>query len=246
VQGGFAKWGVIDRPQRVGMTVLQGYDPVVLDVQLQFDVVSQSINAASHAGFKNAVALAGQGVEDDIQKLEWMGGRGKLFASPFSPGQGDSPLIQVYSTNSNAVQTALIPPNCQDLDWVVTGIAYDQDPLRNGAGNRVRQIVDVTLTQHIASPGTSNDSPAVLAQFQKTIVDQVSEFPITKTNRTYRLIAVNDANNAKHSAAVAILQANKANKKLAGVRSVDKDLLSIKGVSPGMTVKVPSSVVHHA
>jgi hypothetical protein len=209
VTAGFAKWSVIDRAQRVGMTVLAGYDPLVMDVPVMFDsVVQQSSD-----------------IEGDIAKLDWMAGRGKLFASDGGvgvAGQGDSPLVRVFSTNTNGVETALIPPSCQGLDWVVSGVTFDPNPLRNRAGSRIRQPATVTLTQFVASPGTSYDSPSTRARRIAADRGKYRTVHTSAQSNSWKLVAVNLAHNQTYKAAVDIMNANRLNadRRVRAVRSV--------------------------
>jgi len=227
VTGGWAKWGLIERPQRVSMTVLQGYDPVTMDVPIRFD---------------NVVPSAGSDIEGDIQKLHWMAGRGKLFSAAGhvgAAGQGDSPIVNVYSASSDGKQTPMIPPDAQDIDWVITGLDFDRNPLRDHGGKRVRQDVTVTLTQHISSPGTSLDSASVRARARKGIEGEYVYFPVTSARNTIRKITTFDAHNPTHAAAVAVLKTNKARLHLGS--SIDAPL--IPHLKPGTKIKVPKTVV---
>jgi hypothetical protein len=213
ITGGWAKWAVVDRPQRVGMTVLQGYDPVTMDVPVLFD---------------NVVQQDGADLERDIQVLEWMAGRGKLFASDGhvgASGQGDSPIVSVFSAASDGVETPMIPPNVHDLDWVVTGISYDANPLRARNGHRIRQAAAVTLTQHVGSPGTSLDSAAVRARARKAATGRYKVIVTTTGVDTYQQIAAKYAPKPTFKSAVAIMNANKDNgNRHARQRSVNKHM----------------------
>jgi hypothetical protein len=225
--GGFAKWGVIDRPRRVGMTVLQGYDPMTMDVPVRFDDV---------------IHQAGVDLERDIQMLHWMAGRGKLFAADGhvgASGKGDSPIVNVYSSDSHGKQTPLIPPDVWDIDWVITGLTFDPSPIRNTAGRRIRQDVTVTLTQYVGSPGTALDSPTVRARARQSITHQFVSFPVTHAHNTIRKITTFDAHNPSHAAAVQVLKANKARLRLGS--SIDAPL--IPHLKPGTKINVPKSVV---
>lgn len=227
ITGGFAKWAVIDRPQRVGMTVLQGYDPLVMDVPILFD---------------NVVPQPDKDVERCIQILMWMAGRGKLFASDGhigASGQGDSPIVNVYSASSNGRETAMIPPDAHGIDWVVTGLAFDPNPLRDRGGRRIRQAVTVTLTQHSGSPGTSLDSAAVRARARKSLDGQFVHFPVTAAHNTIRKITTFAAHNPSPAAAREVLKANKHKLRLGP--SIDAPL--IPHLKAGTKIKVPKAVV---
>lgn len=163
---GWAKWAKVPRWGRVGLTVLEGYEPFALQVPVLFDSVTNP----------------SYDVEKEIQSLEWMGGRGIAFGPtpPGSrrkvgtPGVGDSPLIQVYARDSNDHEVHLVPKQFQtaDLRWVVDGnrggISFDANPLRAAkTGNRIRQAATINLTQHIPSPGHSFDSTATRVAYRK-------------------------------------------------------------------------------
>ena len=230
ITGGFAKWGVIDRPQRVGMTILQGYDPVILTVALRFDC------AVFGSG------STGAQIERDIQILEWMGGRGKLYASDgkaFTPAQGDSPLISIFSADGQGNQTPLIPPNCQDINYVVSGISYDTQPWRNIHGERMRQDATLTLTQHVSAPGTSFDSASTQAKARKTTQGQYVYFTITKALDTVAKIMSLHYHDAKHDDWVQVVKDNKANKSLKLAGSVHEPL------PVGKKLKVRKSFASH-
>lgn len=227
ITDGFARWAIVDRPQRVGMTVLQGYNPIVMEVPILFDCVMQ--REANQA----------PDIEYPIQALEWMGGRGKLYTQVGHPGQGDSPLVSLYSANAKGAETPLIPLNCQDLDWVITSISYDTGALRNPAGGRIRQAATVTLTQHVNSPGTSFDSPSTRAKVKQKNQDNYATYRLTQAHNTIRKITTFDALNPKHSAAVTVLNFNK--KRLHLGPSVDADLTKQHPI--GTKIRVPFSVI---
>lgn len=137
VTGGYSKLEILDRPQRVGLTNFMGYDPITMDIPIRFEAFA-----------------TGQGVniEVDIRTLERMAGRGN-FAGV---GVGPPPVIRVSTTNGRGEPVPLIPANYQwSKDnpsaplWRVSGIAWDAEPIRNGAGNRIRQLAVVTVQQHV-------------------------------------------------------------------------------------------------
>ena len=222
--GGWAKWAVVDRPQRVGVTVFQGYDPITLTVPVRFDAVAYP-------------AIDGQSIEDDIDRLEWMAGRGKLyFNTPFSPGLGENPLVQISAADAHGIPVPLVPLVWQGAGatWLVTDIAYG-DAIRDESGQRIRQDVTVTLLQHIAGPFDSgNDSPATRAKGRAGQKGKFSTVTVRVGLRTYQEIATRFAHNP--GAAKQIMDANKTSKKLKSIRSVTAQLPN------GAKVKVPLSV----
>jgi len=227
VTSGWAKWAVIDRPQRVGMTVLQGYDPLVMSIPIRFDQVAHD-------------TADGNSIEEDTQILEWMAGRGILYSgSPFSPALGDSPLVTVIAADNSGNPIPLVPLQYQGagINWVITDLAYDQNPLRNAGGHRIRQDVTVTLLQHVPSPfDTGNDSASTRAKARNGQAGKTYTVTVRAGLRTYQEIATRSAHNP--SAAKQILDANKTTKGLKSIRSINAQL------PVGAKVKVPLSIRH--
>lgn len=135
---GYAKFDTVDRPQREGLTVFKGYDPVQMEIPLRFE------NVRGGGG--------GLGIESDCALLERMAGRGNFEGA----GIGGPPVIRVSTTNSRGDVVPLIPRGYQWSPqnpsaplWRITGIDWDNSVsdgvLRNSAGNRIRQKVTVTL-----------------------------------------------------------------------------------------------------
>lgn len=149
ITAGFPKVQIIDRARRLGYTMVTGYDPISLDVPIQFEaMVNNPIGK-----------YTGQAVEQDIQKLEWMAGRGKDFAtSRPKVGQaavGTPPIVTVASFDGGGRETALIPPNVHGLQWLISNISYDTAAISDRQGNRVRQAATVTLTQYVPLPSAT-------------------------------------------------------------------------------------------
>jgi hypothetical protein len=221
---GYAKWARVPRPQRVAMTVLEGYEPMTMTVPVIFDAVVASRRR--------------EDIELNIQKLEWMGGRGVLFQGVGKPGQGDSPLVQIETTDSTGRGTPLVPLQFQtaDLRWVVTGIAFDESPDRNHSGHRIRQKVTVTLTEHVSSPGTSFDSSTTRRRAREAVAGQYRTFVTTDAVNTIERVAVRFAHNL--SATREISRANSGNRKIGSNPE--------KPLPRGTHVKVPLSAIHVA
>lgn len=142
IVGGYAKFDILDRPGRAGLTHFLGYDPIVMEVPIRFEWSTRSPGGEPE----------GQDIEDACALLERMGGRG------IGPGAtiGRPGRVRVSTVNSGA-PVPLIPRNYQPGRqnpnppvWVVTDIAWDEDPWRNRAGNRIRQMAVVTLTQYVS------------------------------------------------------------------------------------------------
>jgi hypothetical protein len=220
ITAGFVKLNVIDRPQRVGFTVPAGYDPITMDVPIQFESwVRQPADksAIQHVGSISQALTTNQvpdNVEADIQKLEWMAGRGKLYASPpdlgvGSPATGDPPLVTVRSIDGTGSETNLIPPNLHGLEWIVSSIAYDTNPLRDRLGNRRRQAATVTLTQFIAAAGSGLDSPTTRAKARNTQTHYQRPVVTTAAVNTIGLITETYVFNPTWQAKLAVLALNK-------------------------------------
>jgi hypothetical protein len=133
---GYAKYDIVDVPGRVGLNRFDGYDPIAMEVPIQFENYGDQI---------------GKTIEDNIITLERMAGRGKY------PGSHEGPpsVIRVSVTDNQGNVLPLIPPNYQWSKhnhtaplWRITAIDWDDSPLRNKDGYRVRQSATVTVTQY--------------------------------------------------------------------------------------------------
>lgn len=140
ITAGYAKFTTVDRPQRTGLTIFQGYDPIVMT----FPVV-----------FENFLAGQGEQIEDDIAMLERLAGRGVFHGA----GSSTPPIVNVQTTDPSGNTVPLIPKNYQfdpdenrnPPDWFITGLDWDDHPIRNDAGNRVRQACGITVTQQVVA-----------------------------------------------------------------------------------------------
>jgi hypothetical protein len=164
-----SKVNIIDRPLELGFTVPVGYDPFAMDVPIQFEALTDA-----WTGFPAIT----DDLEYDIEKLDWMAGRGRLYGdaqghSTAGPAAGAPPLVTVASLDGGGNETNLIPTTLHRVDWMITNIAYDDTlpaqsgggtqvsggVIRDESGDRVRQAATVSLVQFIAAPG-SDLSPA--------------------------------------------------------------------------------------
>jgi hypothetical protein len=173
--GGYAKWAHIPRPQRKALTILEGYEPFVLTVPILFDAVR--------------LVSRREDVETAIQWLEWMGGRGIKFGGmPYHPAEGDSPLVIVYASDGEGNESPLVPKPFQtkDLRWVIDDITWDEHPIRDRAGARIRQAAVVKLLEHVSSAGPSTDSSTTRARLRKGLEGQYTPFKTTSTVNTVR------------------------------------------------------------
>ncbi len=134
---GYAKWARVPRPQRKALTIHEGYEPMALTVPVRFDAVRN-----------NGVR---EDVEDQIQWLEWMGGRG---IKPGAQGVGQPPLVVVYAAKGAEREVPLIPKPFQtaNIKWFVDDLIFDANPLRSAGGARIRQDCEVRLVEHVVDP----------------------------------------------------------------------------------------------
>jgi hypothetical protein len=224
ITGGWGKWKIVGRPQRVGITVLEGYDPMTVTIPLIID-------------------KAGASVESEIAILEWLGGRGRLFKHrPGYAGQGDTPLIELYSTNGSEQQTALVPRILQDegkseIRFVVSNIEYDIcgreyiQAIRNKQFERIRQAATVTLLQYEGAMGNSLDSPANRKNVNRQLKNDFVWVTTRKGMDSFKTIAKAYNKHQHANIAKAAREIQKANPKLGA--SVDKKFRI------GIRVKVP-------
>lgn len=137
--GGYAKWAHVQRPQRKALTVLEGYEPFTLTVPILFDAVRT-----------NGVQ---EDIENKIQWLEWMAGRGNKQTKGFRDGTGKPPLIEIYASRGSERDSPLIAPYFQGgLKWFIDDIQWgEQYPqvMRSPGGARVRQAATVKLVEHV-------------------------------------------------------------------------------------------------
>lgn len=134
--GGYQKLEILDRPGRTGLTHFTGYDPITMEVPIQFEQ------------FKGG---DGEGVEQRIALLERMAGRGNFKGA----SAGAAAIIRLSTTDNAGAIVPLLPPNYQwspqnpaAPQWRIANIEWDEDPLRDDDGNRVRQAAVVTVQQH--------------------------------------------------------------------------------------------------
>jgi hypothetical protein len=141
IVGGYAKLGILGRPERTGITTFDGYDPITMKVPIRFEAERGSDRA--------------EGIEDDIDLLESMAGRGIL-----GDGTGPPPIIRLSTTNSSGGVVPLIPrgyqwsqENRQGPLWRIGDLQWDEDPKdgvrRNSNGRRTRQKCDVIVQQAV-------------------------------------------------------------------------------------------------
>ena len=173
ITGGFSKMNIIDRAQRLGYTMPAGYDPVSVDIAVQFEAMTLYDDGYSP-----------EMVEDDIQSLEWMAGRGLLYERS-KVGQaavGDPPLVQVRSVDEQLRDTGLIPRNIRGLVWVVANLTPGTE-VRGRDGNRRRALTTISLTQWVGAPRTRVKLQDGFQVYSTTITDRtVQEVVVRNTS----------------------------------------------------------------
>jgi hypothetical protein len=136
VRDGYAKYDTVDRPNRIGINRFLGYNPIVVDIPIQFESYSDQV---------------GHAIERDIQKLERFAGRGDY------PGAANGPpaVLRITTTDAGGSHVPLFPLPYQNSNqnknaplFRISAIAWDQAALRNDLGYRVRQGATVTVTQY--------------------------------------------------------------------------------------------------
>jgi hypothetical protein len=151
ITGGGAKWNVIDRPQRAGLTVFGGYDPLQLVVPVLFDSF-----------------ILGTSVEDDIDLLWRMWGRGVRSAN--ASANRAAPVIEVDGDLLPKMIRFSVanpsPPN-----WVIIDITEDSGSVvHNSSSHVVRLPVTVTLEQYVTTSALASLAPAPSTARTKTNV----------------------------------------------------------------------------
>lgn len=226
VTGGYAKHNVIDRPQRIGLTVLQGYDPISLKVPVLFTTLTQD-------GSWDAGEDAGLHIEIDCQKLEWMAGRGVGSVA----ATGDPPIVFATTTDAHGTTVPLIPFNWQQTSgkvnghlsdpfpspWVISDLTWDENPIRNTHGYRTRQAATVTLLEKTQTAEDAATSAAQRATNTKGSKGKTTTFVSRAGADTCLLIA-----------------------KAKGARDIARAGEEIKKANPGLHIRSASrSVIKH-
>jgi hypothetical protein len=114
IVSGFPKIGILDRPERVGLTTFEGYDPIIMELPIRFEKLGD------YGGYE---------IERDIELLERMAHRGNFGGA----GVGPPPLIRVTSEKSGEI-VPLIPHNYQWSNgnpsapvWRISGLSLPRD-----------------------------------------------------------------------------------------------------------------------
>lgn len=136
IKSGYAKYDTVDRPGRVGLNRFLGYDPIEMDIAVQFE---------------NYADDNGGPIESQIAQLERMAGRGNYGGA----ADGPPAVIRISVTDNNGNVVPLIPPNYQWSPknptaplYRISGITWDAGALSDEQGRRIRQGATVTVKQY--------------------------------------------------------------------------------------------------
>lgn len=136
VMAGYAKYDTVDRPGRAGVNRFLGYDPIQLDIAVQWE------------GF---TSLAGDAIERDILVLERMAGRGKYDGA----AQGPPAVVRVSVTDNKHSVVPLVPFNYQWSPknptaplYRISNIAWDDNAISGPEGRRIRQSATISVKQY--------------------------------------------------------------------------------------------------
>jgi len=142
ITDGYAKWNVIDRPLRQGVTVPAGFNPAQMAISLRLGIWDGRFN---HGGW-DVSADAAQAVETMVDDLHWMAG-GNFEAGP-------SPIVRVKSlTGRGNNQTFLVPRQYWGVGWVINGGIEWGNSLRHRNGSRLYQEATFTLLGYTSLGG---------------------------------------------------------------------------------------------
>ncbi len=170
ITGGYAKWQTIDRPLRRGLTVFQGYDPIIMQLPIRF--------IRLHGGMRTDRA-AGIDIEADIEKLETMAGTGtfsgpswRLWLTTFDGNGTTIPLIPFqYQSSSPGVPSPFANTvGVQVVPWIITGLTWDTSPIRNPDGYRIRQ--DATVTVQLYGSVNSDQAAGLARSRALTVISK--------------------------------------------------------------------------
>lgn len=157
---GWGKWAKVARMQRTALTVLEEYEPVMITLPLILDV--------GVATPRNGKGEPEEDIEEFVNRLEWMGGRGTLFrGEPAQAGEGETPLISIGSNG------ALVPNWLQQgkgggkvlwvlekLEWNTLGREWILPLRHERTGRRIRQALTLSLIEYSGAPNARYDSTA--------------------------------------------------------------------------------------
>lgn len=156
VKDGYAKYDTVDRPGRVGLNRFLGYNPIEIDIDVQFEAYASG---------------DGAGVEAAIAKLERMAGRGNYGGA----ADGAPSVVGVTVTDNNGKIVPLIgsnyqwsPSNPSAPLYRIATIAWKGGDFSDDEGRRTRALATITVKQY--TPLTLiKRSAAQRAKIKKTV-----------------------------------------------------------------------------
>lgn len=182
VTAGYAKINTVDVPQRKGIAVFAGFDPVTATLPIILDTLGSDLvtEHGEQAGEKAHIVVGGKGfaVEEGCQLLEWMAGQGRgpggAYRSAAEEGT-EPPRVIVETLDGQEHPTKLVPLNYNSAgqinptpEWLITGIQWG-DSIRSGSFpfQRRRQKVTLTLTEYKEPPTISASVAASKIEWKK-------------------------------------------------------------------------------
>lgn len=136
ITGGYAKYDTVDRPGRVGINRFLGYDPLSMDITVQFEDYHRN---------------DGHVVERDIAVLERMAGRGDYQGAALGPPA----VVEITVTGKRGGAVPLIPhsyqwsPSAQSAPlYRISAIQWAAGALSDDEGRRIRAGATITVTQY--------------------------------------------------------------------------------------------------
>lgn len=154
IVSGYANFETLARPERTGISQFTGYEPIRISMPLRFET---SLHGEEWSGGTSPGGsyyfVDGSGIETNIAKLEAFAGRGNFPGAAVGP----PPVLRVSVLSAEGTVVPLLPAAYQwnkdnrenaPLYWI-SSIDWDTDPIRNYAGERIRQLCTVELTQFV-------------------------------------------------------------------------------------------------
>lgn len=144
VSAGYAKINTVEVPQRRGIAIFAGFDPVTATLPIILDRLGQPTNFAVEEACAMLELMAGQGY-----------GPGGRYKGAAQQGRAPKPLILEAVEGPHGHPTKLVPANYNaaekdpSVEWYITGLEWG-DSIRSGQSpyQRVRQKVAVTFTEY--------------------------------------------------------------------------------------------------
>jgi hypothetical protein len=176
ITGGWVQVAKVKRFQRVAFTVPEGYEPIEMQIPIQFEALLQTKERKD--------------LEQDILNLEWMAGRYPLGAGQ-SELKGEPPYVEVFTVNAEGQQIPLVPLQYQgepgaSRQWFMGSIAFDANPERDTGGARLRQKATVTLTEIVSTPSSLQRN----REAREQVKNKYNTVYSTASENTIRRIAV--------------------------------------------------------